>query len=234
MICTSSFIRPSVWATTFKKAIFPGASTPAFYVRTPLPKRYKHTSTPSLLYSPKASLLASTWPTGTVGRSSSSLCPEISNPTFEPVFVVALPRRGLSSAVSSTKKSTFGLAKTSAMRKSMLQQRWKRGGDDDSRIMEKGGKGGKKHKKKRGGEVKRCGWCGIKGHKEKECRKKAAGDPLRQRFDRQRNTSDSRNLVRARAALPASSTPHPGALLLLYSTTTPTSPMMPTFGPLSP
>lgn len=84
--------------------------------------------TPSLLYSPKASLLASTWPTGTVGRSSSSPCPEISNPTFEPVFVVAQPRRGLSSAVSSTKKSTFGLAKTSAMCKSMLQQRWKRGG----------------------------------------------------------------------------------------------------------
>lgn len=42
---------------------------------------------------------------------------------------------------------------------------------------EKGGKGGKKHKKKKGGEVKKCGWCGIKGHEEKECRKKAAGDP---------------------------------------------------------
>lgn len=29
----------------------------------------------------------------------------------------------------------------------------------------------------RDGEVKRCEWCGIKGHEEKECRKKAAGDP---------------------------------------------------------
>lgn len=58
--------------------------------------------------------------------------------------------------------------------------------------------------------------------------------PLRQRFDKQCSTSNSRNLAKAKAVLPASSTPHLGALLPLYSTMTSTSKMTPIFGPPSP
>lgn len=121
MICTSASVCSSVLAMMPKRAISPGASTASLYMRTPLPKKCKHTSMLSLPYSLKASPSVSKWLTGIDERSSSSLYPETFNPAFEPVFMVLLPRPGLISAVSIMKKSTFGLVKISVMHRSMQQ-----------------------------------------------------------------------------------------------------------------